>query len=247
MGSQTVNGSEVSNVSEPDTTTAERPGLARATTAPLVAATHTAPVKFGTLEVDSYVLPDGTAVLSTRGIVRLLFGVNTGGLERFLARIPNGSELFSSVSEVRFRAPGINAPVHGHRADFLVDACNLYVGAFFRGELHPKQAPIAGRAQVILAACAKVGLTGLIYEAAGYRPVNAETVLRDKLAAVLMAEAGRWKQLFTHEFFRELARLHRLTLDPTGRRRPGCFAAFLSMQFNAAFRGTGLQLALGTA
>ena len=52
---------------------------------------------------------NGSALLSTRGIVAILAGVKGGGLKRFLRRIPGGSELFSLVTAVRFRALGNNA------------------------------------------------------------------------------------------------------------------------------------------
>lgn len=184
-------------------------------------------VRFGDVEVPCHVLPDGTDLITSRGILRTFAGGKEGDLGRFVARIPGVSSDFSPVASTRFRLATNNAVAEGHRAEVLVDICNLYVRALIVGALHPKQVPLAMRAAAIVSACAKVGITALVWEATGYDKVKAANALQDRLALVLREEAAEWAVLFTPAFFAELARLFGLELRGDGR-RPMCFAAFIA-------------------
>lgn len=187
-------------------------------------------VRFGDVEVPCHVLPDGTDLITSRGILRTFAGPSRGDLSRFVARIPGVSSGFSLGSSTRFRLATNNAIAEGHRAEVLVDICNLYVRALIAGALHPKQVPLAMRAAAIVSACAKVGITALVWEATGYDKVKAASALQDRLALVLREEAAEWAVLFTPAFFAELARLFRLELRGDGR-RPMVFAAFIAEFF----------------
>jgi hypothetical protein len=182
--------------------------------------------QFGADPVECHVLEDGRDLITATGILIAFVGHKTGNLEQFLSRIPGGSALFSSYTAIRFRLPDNNGIARGYPADFLIDLCTLSVSALARGELHPKQIPAAIRASIVLTACAKVGITSIVHEATGYQEHRAKNALQDKLAVVLMREAGRWKQLFTLEFFREMGKLYRLQLIDNVR-RPWCFAALI--------------------
>lgn len=198
--------------------------------APIVRALRDGTLAFGDVEVPCYVLPGGDDYLTSAGITRVFASSKEGNLSGFLARIPGVSSDFSLVPSTRFRLPNNNAVADGYRAEVLVDICNLYVRALAAGALHPKQVPLAARAAVIVTACAKVGITALVWEATGYDKVKAANALQDRLALVLREEAAEWAVLFTPAFFSELARLFRLELRGDGR-RPMVFAAFIAEFF----------------
>ena len=182
---------------------------------------------FGGMEIPCYVLPGGKAVITTRGIVRFLFGHNNGILAQFLSRIPGGSELLALETETAFRVPGVGPVCHGYETDFVIRVCDLYLDALIGGTIHPRQRHIAIRARVITKASASVGLVGLVYEATGYAKHAGADALRNKLAAVLREQAGKWAQMFEPRFFLALAKLYRLELTSPNR-RPLCFSAFMA-------------------
>lgn len=191
-------------------------------------------LKFGEAEVPCCVLSDGTPLLTTSGIIGVFAGANDRHLDRFVARIPGVSSENPLWAETQFRVPGNNAIATGYNADVLVDICNLYVKALAAGTLHPKQVPLAMRALVIVSACAKAGITALVWEATGYDKVKGEAALQDKLAAALRTEAGEYKVLFTPEFFAALAHIFHISLRPDGR-KPMVFSAFLAEFFYSWF------------
>jgi hypothetical protein len=195
-------------------------------------------LRFGEVEVPCYVLADGTALLTARGILRVFAGGKEGDLRRFLPRIPGISNDFSLVVSVRFRLADNNAIADGYPAEVLIDLCNLYVRALAAGTLHPKQVPLAVRAAVIVTSCAKAGITAAVWEATGYDKIKAAGALQDKLALYLREAAGPWERMFTHEFFLEMARLFHLELRSDGK-RPLVFAAFLREFF---YEGLDAQL-----
>ncbi len=198
--------------------------------APIVRALRDSVVRFGDVEIPCHVLPDGTDLITSRGILRTFAGGKEGDLGRFVARIPGVSSGFSLVASTRFRLATNNAVAEGYPAGVLLDICNLYVRALAAGTLHPKQVPLAVRAAVIATACGKVGITALVWEATGYDKVKAANALQDRLALVLREQAADWAVLFTPAFFSELARLFRLELRGDGR-RPMVFAAFIAEFF----------------
>lgn len=189
-------------------------------------ALHDGVLRMGSLEVPCCVLPDGTPVLTTNGILGVFATRKKSDLGVYIARITGDSSDFSLPPEIRFRLPTNNAIAAGYKADSLIDVCNLYVAALAAGTLHPKQVPLAARAAAVVSACAKTGITAMVWEATGYERVKAPDALRDRFADLLRSEAGTYERLFPPAFFEQLAKLYRVKLRGDGR-RPFCFAAFL--------------------
>lgn len=187
-------------------------------------------LKFGEVEIPCLTLESGEALLTGRGILRVFAGPKRGDLKTFIARIPGVSSGFSLVPKGEYQLPDNNALATCYPAETLIDICTFYVNALSAGTLHPKQVPLAMRAAVIVGACAKAGITALVWEATGFDKVKGERMLQDKLAAALRHEAGKWGKLFEQEFFAALARLFHLRLDSNGR-RPMCFAVFIAEFF----------------
>ena len=187
-------------------------------------------LRFGEIEVTCYVLADGTALLTTRGILAIFAGHERGNFQQYFGRIPEKFRGFSLDTERRFRLPGNNAVARGYTAETLTKICRAYNAAFWAGALHPSQNGLARRANVILEAVSDAGITALAWEASGYDKVKAAGALQDKLALYLQRSAGAWVQFFPHAFFVEVARLYRLELRADGK-RPIVFAAFLAEFF----------------
>lgn len=212
-------------------------------------ATHEASVAFGEIEADGYVLENGTACLSKRGVLRLLGISDDGKLQRYAARVeaalrpgPNprangtmphqnsGRMPGPNLRTVRFVTADGSAVIDGLDADSVVDLFQLYVTALGRGVLRADQVPLAARAAIVLGAVAREGLRLAIYSATGAQQYLQAQLIEDRIAASLRREAGKYARLFTDEFFIALARVLRVEPSRNGK-RPTVFAAFLSKYF----------------
>lgn len=132
-------------------------------------ATHRAPVKLGALTLEGYVLEDGTAVLTARGIVGVLTGREAGDLGGYIDAIPLDYRPAMTGRKREFRTPTNNAAAaHGYTATTLTDICRAYVAAWRAEQLHHKQVHLAERATDLLLVLADVGITALVYAATGY-------------------------------------------------------------------------------
>lgn len=186
-------------------------------------------LRVGDVAVPCYVLPDGTPLITTRGILAILADAKHGSLARYTSRIPEKYSGFS-LEPVRFRLPDNNAVAEGYSAEALTAICRAYNDAFWAGDLRADQRGLAARASGVLSAVSNAGITALVWEATGYDKIKREGALQDKLAFALRAEAGKWAPLFKHEFFEAMAPLFNLRLGDDGR-RPMCFGAFLAEFF----------------
>lgn len=214
-------------------------------------ATHGSTVRFGEIEVDGYVLENGVACLSKRGVLRLLTGKDASQLEQYvralrksLGKVPvtnstasgilpqknSGEVPVTNIKFVSFKTADGSAVVDGLDADSVVDLFQLYVKALEKGVLRADQIQLAARAAIVLGAVAREGLKLAIYSATGAKQYLEAQLVEDRIAASLRKEAGKWEQLFTPEFFIELARLLRVQASRNGK-RPTVFAWFLATYF----------------
>jgi hypothetical protein len=115
---------------------------------------------------------------------------------------------------IQFRVPGNPQVATGYEAELLVEICDLYLQARDEGLLRPSQAKLADMAEIIVRACAKVGIVALVDEATGYQKVRAKQALQLKLQAFIADEIGEWAQMFPTEFWVELARLEGIQYSP---------------------------------
>lgn len=213
--------------------------------------THRGPVRFGEVVADGYVLEDGTACLSKRGVLRLLGVPDDGKLYRYVGRVERalepgsntdagavlpqkncGRALGPNLRTVRFKTPDGAAVVDGVDADAAVDIFKLYVTALEKGVLRADQIALAARAAIVLGAVAREGLRMAIYTATGAQEYLQAKLVEDRIAASLKLEAGKWERLFPDEFFVALAKVLRVEPSRNGK-RPTIFAHFLSRYFYA--------------
>ena len=141
-------------------------------------------LQIGGEEFTCHVLNNLKRVMAQREIVRILTGIEKGGLDRYL----DAQNLKSYIDKnkilaqtIRFSIPGTQMESNGFEAILLLDICDAYLRARSDGKLHDSQQRLAREAETITRACAKVGIIALIDEATGFQKYRAERELQFKL------------------------------------------------------------------
>lgn len=164
-------------------------------------------LKVGDLELECHVLDSGQRVLTQREVVRAISGGReSSDLTRYLERNPLTRD-FRPEPIIRFSVPGNPTIAIGYEAPLLIEICDKYLEARDQKLLRGRQYNLATQAEIIIRACAKVGIIALIDEATGYQQVRAKHALQLKLQAFIADELQEWARMFPEEFWYELARL----------------------------------------
>jgi hypothetical protein len=167
-----------------------------------------------------HVLNDGKRVITQREIVGLMTGHVKGGIGRYLQSGHLKGYLDSKHIEdqtVRFKIPGTNANAMGYEGTLLVEICEAYLKARDAGALDDRHDNLVKRAEIVIRACAKIGIIALIDEATGYQKVRSENALRLKLQAFISEDLQEWVRMFPEDFFIQLARLENVHYSPRNR------------------------------
>jgi hypothetical protein len=177
-------------------------------------------LQIGDVSFSCHVLDDGKRVLAQREVVGVLTGHKKGGLSRYLRAINlqdflNEKDILEKT--VDFAIPGTQYKASGYEATLLVEICDAYLKARDANVLSTQQLHLAKRAEIILRACAKVGIIALVDEATGYQKVREENALRLKIQAFIADDMQEWARMFPEEFFIELARLENVHYSPRSR------------------------------
>lgn len=185
-------------------------------------ATHTGELYIGDLVLPCAVLPDGSRVLSQRGVGRAL-GKTFGGMdfknsdEEGAGKLPFfiaaktlipfiSNELLAVVTEpIIYNQNGVIA--HGISAVALPEICEVWLKAREAGVLTKPQLPVAARAEVIMRGLAQLGITALVDEATGYQEVRDKQALQAILDQFLRKELAAWAKRFPDEFYNQMFRL----------------------------------------
>lgn len=185
-------------------------------------ATHTGELYIGDLVLPCAVLPDGSRVLSQRGVGRAL-GKTFGGMdfknsdEEGAGKLPFfiaaktlipfiSNELLAVVTEpIIYNQNGVVA--HGISAVALPEICEVWLKAREAGVLTKPQLPVAARAEVIMRGLAQLGITALVDEATGYQEVRDKQALQAILDQFLRKELAAWAKRFPDEFYNQMFRL----------------------------------------
>lgn len=165
----------------------------------------------GDQEIQVYVLDNGMRVMSQRGAVKAIAGVETGKAGNYLsipAIIPYLNKDLVAGENVVFSIHGIPGAARGIDAETFIDVCKAYVGALRDGKLATdRQRETAINCSSFVASCAKVGLIALIDEATGYQYERAEDALQAKLRLFLEEEMRKWEKTFPDQLWVEFGRL----------------------------------------
>jgi hypothetical protein len=196
-----------------------------------IASSGDTPLRVADVELDAYVLEDGTRVLSQAGFLRAL-GRNKRAATRSLTVPPmlQGAafgpfltpEILEASQPIVFRTPN-RKQANGYRAELLPQVCELYLKARDADTLAPNQKPIAVQADVLMRAFATVGIVALVDEATGYQEFRARDALAKILEAFIAKELQAYVQTFPSEFYSELFRLRGLDYPSESVKRPQYF------------------------
>ncbi len=163
-------------------------------------------------ELPCYVLDDGRRVISRTGATNLLTERKGGGnLEQYINIQALQPYIPKDISDrmIDFIIPEVvNKSVRGITAEDFLDICKAYVKARELDLLETdRQREIAKKANMLLMACAKVGLISLIDEATGYQYERPFDALQVKLKLYLEEEMRKWEKTFPDELWQEFGRL----------------------------------------
>ena len=175
-------------------------------------------LKIGELEVECHVLNDLRRVLTQREVIRVITaGRESGNIQRYLDANPLIDRRFVLGETIQFRQPGTQYVANGFEGTLLVDLCTKYLEAADLGLLKKNQLHLARQSEIVVRACAKVGIVALIDEATGYQKVRARQALQIKLQAFIADDMQEWAKMFPDEFWFELARLENVKYSPRNR------------------------------
>ncbi|MGN6223673.1 P63C domain-containing protein [Pseudoxanthomonas sp.] len=174
-------------------------------------------LRIGDLELECHVLSDYRRVLTQREIVKAISGGReSGNLRAYFDRNPLLSNDLEPGAEIHFRVDRATTSI-GREATTLIEICERYLEAYDRKLLKPSQYKLAKQAQIIIRACAKVGIIALVDEATGFQKMREKRALQLKLQAFIAEEMQEWARVFPDEFWLELARLEGIKYSPKSR------------------------------
>ncbi|MBI2858214.1 MAG: P63C domain-containing protein [Chloroflexi bacterium] len=195
------------------------------------------PVHIANVEIQCYVLEDGTRVLTQAGFLEALgrhrkANVRREGLEQRIPAILQGkairpfvtNEILEKSRPIAFRTPqphGVRA--YGYRADLLPIVCDIYLKARDADVLPPNQAHVAKQADSLMRGLAHVGIIALVDEATGYQELRAKDALSRILEAFIAKELQPWVKTFPDDFYKHLFRLRGLSYPEDPIKRPQYF------------------------
>lgn len=172
----------------------------------------------GDLKVECHVLSDLRRVLTQREVVRLISGGRvSGNLQPYIDANPLIDNDFRAGAIIHFKIPGNPTLAAGYEATVLVEICEKYLDARSKKLLKTNQMKLAKQAEIVLRACAKVGIIALIDEATGFQEFRAKKALQLKLQAFIAEEMQEWARMFPEEFWYELARMEGIHYSPRSR------------------------------
>ena len=190
------------------------------------------PIKIGDVEIDCYILDDGTPVL------------NKGKMMTALARSWKGSSrtdrpnFIGAKNLQAFIRPELDVLlggvefydgkklISGYEAQILPHICRVYRDADKAEVLTSHQRGTAQKCEILTDAFSIVGITALIYEQLGYEKFKHPEAFRMLIESYMTEEIRKWSKEFPDEFFFQLDRIYG-NQPTTSRSRPQYYAKFI--------------------
>lgn len=170
--------------------------------------------------IDCYVLDDGRRVLSQRGILKQIAGINGGGsreLQAYLDVANNAvakKALWEKDSSFEFLSGGGTRCI-GREAKDVAALATFFVTAALDGTLPPEKFYIAINATKLLGALATIALEALVDEVTGYQAERATDWLQDRLNLLVQGDPAKYKRLWTTRLVKTLCQVYRIPHDPS--------------------------------
>lgn len=196
------------------------------------------PLRIGDVDIDCYVLEDGTRVVTQRSMIKGM-GLTRGGVrgdyevERAGAELPRFATQnwikpsINNELEVALRSPILfklpSAIAYGYPATILADLCDAILKARDAGDTGPRQAGIVKQADILVRGFARVGIVALVDEVTGYQRDRAKDALAKILEAFIAKELQAWVSTFPDEFYEQIFRLRGLEFPHSSVKRPQYF------------------------
>jgi hypothetical protein len=194
------------------------------------------PLRIGDVELECYVLEDGTRVLTQSTFLEAIGRHRRPNLKRerddALPSILQGKAINPYISDevrakskaITFRLPGAGR-ASGYNAELLPEVCEVYLKARDDDKLPANQAHVAKQAEILMRGLAHVGIIALVDEATGYQEVRERNALAKILETFIDKELQAWIQTFPPDFYRELFRLRGLEFKAGSVKRPQYFGS----------------------
>jgi len=194
----------------------------------------------GNATVQAYRLSDGRRVISKKGMAEVLNLKSTGGnaFLRSMTRPGVRSEIDQNLWE-RIENPiyfklvdpdsenELAGTADGYEAGTLIDVCKAIVSAYLNNRLHSKQYFLYARAEIIMRASAKLGITALVDDAVGYRPDVGRQEYQKLFKQFILDECRQWEQEFPDKYLDMMYRLYGLKrINPDNTKAPKFFGKF---------------------
>lgn len=190
------------------------------------------PVRIFNVDLDCYVLQDGTPVLNKgkmmKAIGRSWKGASRTDKPNFIGAV-NLQEFIRPELEEKLQGIEFydgNKLISGYHADILPLVCNVYLEAREARVLTEKQMPIAQICEMLIRSFARVGITALIYEQLGFEKYKHPQALRLLVESYMAEEVRKWSKEFPDELFFQMDRIYN-HVRTSPRNRPLYYAKFI--------------------
>jgi P63C domain len=197
---------------------------------PVFEATHRGYLNIVDSKIPCAVLKNGKRVISQTGLFQAFERPRKGEKrQEGLPSVIGAANLMPFVTEeLRKKGKTIHyfhtngTIASGYDAELIPLICALYLDA---SKVEPSvlvasQIKLVERAEILLRALAKVGITGLIDEATGYQYDREKNALQALLSKYIAEEFLPWTSRFPREYYQEIFRLYGWKYDPLSLKRP---------------------------
>jgi hypothetical protein len=193
------------------------------------------PLVIGDVEIECYVLDDGTRVLTQATFLQAL-----GRHKRVMGRRDEGNEDLPPILQAKsiqpylpegigtrarpitFRLPS-GSRASGYNAELLPEVCEVYLAARQANALPPNQEHIALAAEILVRGLARVGIIALVDEATGYQELRTKNALEKILEEFVDKELRPYIKTFPGDYYKEMFRLRGLEYPIDNVARPQYF------------------------
>ncbi|AWN04147.1 P63C domain-containing protein [Gordonia phage Petra] len=190
---------------------------------PAICGSADSPLTIGGIEIECYVLKDGTRVITQASFMRSIgrnprgSGLADENLPPFLRtqsiRPYITDDIVAASRPITFTLPR-GGRAKGFRAELLPVVCELYLKARHDGILPANQEHIAAQAEILVRGLAQTGIIALVDEATGYQEIRARDALAKILESFVEKELQPWVRTFPDDFYKEMFRLRDLEYPP---------------------------------
>ena len=194
------------------------------------------PLRIGDVELQCYVLDDGTRVITQAAFLQALGRHPKASVKKSVdgeEQVPPilqgaalrpfiSQEILRKTSPVQFLPP-TGGRASGYRAEALPTVCEIYLKARDAGVLLPHQKHVAQQAEVLIRSLAGVAIIALVDEATGYQYVRARNALSQILEEFIAKELQPWVKTFPDDFYKHLFRLRGMDYPRDIVKRPPYF------------------------